>query len=60
MIIIIFPLSNICFVCIKEMSQGDVSFMHTKHMFDRRNVSFITLVNVYIDLLVFMHIAGTS
>ena len=25
-------LSNICFVCVKEMSQGDVSFTHIKHM----------------------------
>ena len=28
-----FSLSNICFVCIKETSQGDVSFLaHPKHM----------------------------
>ena len=25
--------SNICFVCIKETSYGDVSFTHTKYMF---------------------------
>ena len=24
-------LSNICFMCVKETSQGGVSFMHTKH-----------------------------
>ena len=28
-----FFLSNICFVCVKETSQGDVSFMHSKHVF---------------------------
>ena len=27
-----FPIKYI-FVCVKEMSQGDVSFMLTKHMF---------------------------
>ena len=32
MIIIIFFLSNICFLCIKETSHGDVSFTHPKHM----------------------------
>ena len=33
MIIIIFPISNICFGCIKERSEGGVSLMHPKHMF---------------------------
>ena len=47
--IIIFPLSSICFVCIKEMSQGDISFTHTKHMFDRGNVSFMHTKHVFID-----------
>ena len=32
-IIISFFQSNTCFVCVKETSQGDVSFMHTKHVF---------------------------
>ena len=27
----------IMFVCVREMSQGDVSFTLTKHMFDRKN-----------------------
>ena len=34
-IIIIFPLSNICLVCIKETSPGDVSLTQPKHMFYR-------------------------
>ena len=29
-----FFLSNISFECIKETSQGDISFAHPKHMFD--------------------------
>ena len=33
MIIISYFLSNICFVYVKETSQGDVSFTHTKHVF---------------------------
>ena len=32
MIIIIFFLSNMCFVCLKEASPRDVSFTHSKHM----------------------------
>ena len=32
MITISFSLSNICFVCVKERSQGDVSFAHPKHI----------------------------
>ena len=28
---------NLCFVRIKETSQEDVSFKHTKHVFDRKN-----------------------
>ena len=32
-IIISFFLSNICIVCVKETSYGDLSFMHTKHVF---------------------------
>ena len=28
-----FNLSLICFVCVKETSQGDVSFTHSKHIF---------------------------
>ena len=31
-IIIIIFLKNICFGCVKEMSQGDISFTHLKHM----------------------------
>ena len=31
-IISFFTLSNICFVCEKETSQGDVSFTNIKHM----------------------------
>ena len=34
---------SICFVCIKEMSQGDVSVTHTKHMFDREKLIMIIL-----------------
>ena len=30
--IISFFLLNICFVCAKEMSQGDVPFTYTKHV----------------------------
>ena len=36
MTIIDFSLSNICFVCIKKTSQGDVSFTNPKHMFFNR------------------------
>ena len=32
---IIYKLSIICFVCVKEMPPWDVSFTHTKHVFDR-------------------------
>ena len=31
----------ICFVCVKETSQGNVSFTHPKHMFDREKLIII-------------------
>ena len=30
-----FPVEHKCFLCVKETSQRNVSFMHTKHMFYR-------------------------
>ena len=30
---------SICFVCVNEMSQGDVTFTRTKHRFDREKTT---------------------
>ena len=36
--ILITVYNSLCFGCVKEMSQGDVSLMYPKHMFDRGKI----------------------
>ena len=52
MVVIIFPINH-CFGCIKETSQGDVSFMHPKHMLlfyqYIRGTPFATIKTIFRD-----------
>ena len=39
-----------CFVCVKETSSCDVSFIQTEHMFDRKKTLIIIIFGGYIPL----------
>ena len=56
-------LSNTCFVCIKETSQGDVSFTHTKHVLERKkndNNIVLGVIYCYVYLLIIIRTSNTS
>ena len=43
MIFLITDYNSICYVCVKEMSPGGVSFMRPKLVFDRKKLIIIIL-----------------